>query len=116
MNDEYEPVLITCSGVSNTGKLTTKVGETLLLRYPDLLDLSLSARSEKLQKTLAEAEKIVVLDGCSDCCGRKKIHELGFEPDIHLIATDCGIIKSGMDDPGFDEIEHLMVIVLEKLR
>lgn len=116
MTDDADPVLITCSGISNTGKLTTKVGETLLSRYPGLLEFSLPARSDNLRKILTGAEEIIVLDGCPDCCGRKKVRESGVEPDIHVIATECGIIKNGMEEPRFDEIELLTAVVREKLR
>jgi uncharacterized metal-binding protein len=118
MHSDSDTVLVTCSGISNTGKLTTKVSEMLNRRYPGLIECSLAARSypEKLLDTLTHADRIVIVDGCSDCCGRKKIKEHGYDPDIHVIATKCGIVKNGMEDPRFDEIEHLTGIVREKLR
>lgn len=118
MHSDSDTTLVTCSGLSNTGKLTTKVSETLHRRYPDLIECFLTARSDtkKLQDVLTHAESIVVIDGCSDCCGRKKLKEHGYDPDIHIIATECGIVKNGMEDPRFDEIELLTSIVREKLR
>jgi uncharacterized metal-binding protein len=118
MHDDSGITLITCSGISNTGKLTDKTGETLIRRCPGLIELCLSARSdpEKLLDALTHADQIVVVDGCADCCGRKKVREQGHEPDIHFIATECGIKKNGMEDPRFDEIEHLTTVVREKLR
>lgn len=118
MHDESGITLITCSGISNTGKLTAKTGETLIRRFPGLIDLCVPARSdpERLLDAITNAERIVVFDGCTDCCGRKKVQEQGYEPDIHLIATECGIIKAGMEDPRFEEIELLTSIVREKLR
>ncbi len=118
MHDDSDITLITCSGISNTGKLTAKTGEMLIRRCPGLIELCLSARSdpERLLDALTYAEQIVVVDGCTDCCGKKKVQEQGYEPDIHLIATECGIPKSGMEDPRFDEIEHLTMVVREKLR
>jgi len=58
----------------------------------------------------------MVLDGCTDCCGRKKVQEHGYDADIHLIATENGIVKNGMEEPRFDEIEHLTLIIREKIR
>jgi uncharacterized metal-binding protein len=118
MFDDSSTTLITCSGISNTGKLTAKVGEMLIRGSPGLIEHCISSRadSDRLSNALAEAEKIVVLDGCSDCCGRKKVKQLGHDPDIHLIATESGIIKKGMEEPRFDEIELLTTIVREKLR
>lgn len=118
MHDNTGITLITCSGISNTGKLTTKTAEAIIRRFPDLIELCVSARCDpgRLRDALAEAEKVVVLDGCTDCCGRNKVQEQGHGADIHLIATECGITKDGMKEPRFDEIELLTTIVLEQLR
>lgn len=118
MHDDDGITLITCSGISNTGKLTTKVGEILMQRSPGLIEHCISCRVEpdRLHDALSHAEKIVVLDGCSDCCGSKKVREQGYEPEILFIATECGIIKNGMEDPRFDEIDLLTKVVREQLR
>ncbi|MDD1728278.1 MAG: putative zinc-binding protein [Methanospirillum sp.] len=118
MYDDDGITLITCSGISNTGKLTTKTGEMLLQRCPGMIEHCISCRTDpdRLQIALSQAETIVVLDGCSDWCGRKKVQEQGFNPDLHLIATECGIVKNGMEEPRFDEIEHLTVVIRDKLR
>jgi len=118
MHLDSDTALVTCSGISNTGKLTTKVSDALHRRYPGLIECSLPARSdpEKLRDVLTHAKRIVIIDGCSDCCGRKKLKEHGYDPEIHIIATECGIVKNGMEDPRFDEIELLTSVVREKLR
>lgn len=118
MLNDSEITLITCSGISNTGKLTAKVGEILIRRCPGQIEMCLPARAqpEKMRDFLAHAEQILVVDGCSDCCGRKKLKEQGYDPDIHIIATECGIVKNGMEEPRFDEIELLTSVVREKIR
>lgn len=118
MIDDSGIILITCSGISNTGRLTAKVGEMLIQQCPGLIDQCLSARSDpgRLGKVLGEAEQIVVLDGCADCCARKKVLEQQYRPEIHLIATEHGIIKNGMEDPRFGEIEQMIRVVKEKIR
>ncbi|MFH0968354.1 MAG: putative zinc-binding protein [Methanobacteriota archaeon] len=118
MLDDDGITLITCCGISNTGKLTAKVGEILIRRCPDMIEHCISSRvdPDRLHNALSHAEKIAVLDGCTDCCGSKKVREQGYEPEIHFIATECGIIKKGMEEPRFDEIEHLTAIVREHLR
>jgi uncharacterized metal-binding protein len=69
-----------------------------------------------LETAIRHADRILVLDGCGDCCGRKKLRALGIEPHLHIVATDCGIVKNGMSEPRFDEIEHLSAAVLETIR
>lgn len=118
MHNDDGITLITCSGISNTGKLTAKTGERLMQRCPGMIEHCLSCRvdPDRLRDALSHAEKIAVLDGCSDCCGSKKVREHGFDPAIHLIATESGIVKNGMEEPRFDEIEHLTLVVREQLR
>ncbi|HOJ95376.1 MAG TPA: putative zinc-binding protein [Methanospirillum sp.] len=118
MSYDSEITVITCSGISNTGKLTAKVGEILIQRCPGQIEVCLPARAEanKMKDALIHADHILVVDGCNDCCGRKKLREHGYEPDIHIIATECGIVKNGMEDPRFDEIELLTSVIREKIR
>ena len=118
MHVDSDTVLVTCSGISNTGKLTTKVSEALHRKCPGIIECSLAARSdpEKILDALTHAKRIVIVDGCSDCCGRKKLKEYGYDPDIHIIATESGIMKNGMEDPRFDEIELLTLVVHKKLK
>ncbi|WP_245920457.1 putative zinc-binding protein [Methanospirillum stamsii] len=118
MHSDSNTTMVTCSGISNAGKLSTKVSEMLHRRCPGLIECSLAARSdpEKLHDVLTHTKRKVIINGCSDCCGRKKLKEHGYDPDIHIIATECGIVKNGMEDPRFDEIELLTSVVREKLR
>lgn len=118
MLDDDGITLITCSGISNTGKLTAKTGEMLMRKCPGMIEHCISSRvdPDRLRDALSQAEKIVVLDGCTDCCGRKKVQEHGHDADIHLIATENGIVKNGMEEPRFDEIEHLTVIIQDQIR
>ena len=60
--------------------------------------------------------KMVVLDGCKDHCAAKKLNSLCITPHIHIIATEEGIEKNGMADPGFDEIEILVAAVRKAVR
>jgi uncharacterized metal-binding protein len=110
--------VITCSGISNTGKLTTQAGAALMRRYGGMVEACLAATrpTASLEAAIRHADCILVLDGCGDCCGRKKVRALGVEPHLHLVVTDCGIEKNGMAEPRFDEIEHLSAAVLEAIR
>jgi len=114
-----EPVtIVTCSGISNTGKLTTLAGTMLLRRYGGAVEACVAATrpTASLENVLRHAERVLVLDGCSDCCGRKKVQALGVEPDLHIITTECGIVKNGMAEPRFEEIEQVTSAVLAVIR
>ncbi|HDQ07995.1 MAG TPA: zinc-binding protein [Methanoculleus sp.] len=109
--------IVTCSGISNTGKLTAQTGAVLLHRCGGDVEACVGARdTASLERALVHAEAVLVLDGCEDCCAKKKVLALGIEPCLHIIATACGIEKNGMAEPRFDEIERLAAVVREAIR
>lgn len=110
--------VIACSGISNTGKLTAQTGAALMRRCGGRIEACIAATrpTASLEAAIRHADRILVLDGCADCCGRKKVRALGIESHLHIVATDCGIAKNGMADPRFDEIERLASAVMEAIR
>jgi uncharacterized metal-binding protein len=105
--------LVTCSGISNTGKLTTQAGMLLMQRKPGMfLCMNCKQSAESLRMDAGGAERLIVLDGCTDCCATKKITAAGLVPDIHIIATELGIEKNGMAEVRFDEIEKVVATVI----
>ena len=120
MNDgESQVVLITCSGLSNTGKCTTRAALQLRQRDPGLVDYHIAASGKKsiaVPEGLDPASiRVIVIDGCEDFCGRKKAEECGLVPAFHVVATDCGVVKSGMDEPKFTDIEALCRAVRKEM-
>ena len=110
--------VIACSGISNTGKLTAQAGAMLLHCSCGAVEACIPATrpTASLEAAVRYTDRVLVLDGCGDCCGRKKLRALGVEPHLHIVATDCGIEKNGMVEPRFDEIERLSAAVLEAIR
>lgn len=114
-----EPVtLVTCSGLSNTGKLTARAGMVILQRSPESVEACIPASRPpaSLEEAARSAGRVLALDGCEDTCALKKLREIGVEPDLHVVATGCGIVKNGMAEPRFDEIERLVGAVIEAIR
>jgi uncharacterized metal-binding protein len=110
-------ILLTCSGISNTGKLTPQVAGILAQKEPDLFEGHLHAKQSTCDmETVINGGKVVVLDGCGDRCAAEKLKSLCITPHIHIIVTEEGIEKNGMADPLFDEIETLITAVLRKVR
>lgn len=107
--------LLTCSGFSNTGRLTTQAASILVRRNPDLFDCHITAKqaTEDIIKELEHTDCLVIIEGCPDICAAKKLGASGIEPDIHIIATEHGIKKKGMEDVEFWEIERLIRGILE---
>lgn len=118
MNTDDRPaLLLTCSGISHTGQLTTSTGNVLRCRHPVLVTrhIRLNALKRPLEKELQENEYLVAVDGCEECCAKKRMDLIGKSPDAYIVATREGIIKRGMDEPRYDEIEGLSQVIVRKI-
>jgi uncharacterized metal-binding protein len=51
------------------------------------------ARVEQIMNDMAEAERLVSVDGCDFECSRKVLEAAGFTPAVHLRITDLGMPK-----------------------
>lgn len=119
MRDDDRPVLLlTCSGISHTGQLTTMTGNSLRCRHPVLVTrhLKLTALKRPLEKELQDGDCLVAVDGCEECCAKKRMDLIGKTPDAYIIATREGITKRGMEEPRYDEIEGLSRVIVRIIR
>lgn len=109
--------IVTCSGISNVGKLTTQAGMLLMQRKPGMfLCMNCKQSAESLRMDAEGAERLIVLDGCTDCCATKKLTAAGLVPDVHIIATGLGIEKKGMGEVEYDEIEKVIRAIMNNGR
>ena len=119
MRDDDRPVLLlTCSGISHTGQLTTMTGNSLRCRHPVLVTrhLKLTALKRPLEKELQDGDCLVAVDGCEECCAKKRMDLIGKTPDAYIVATREGITKRGMEEPRYDEIEGLSRVIVRIIR
>jgi uncharacterized metal-binding protein len=108
--------IVTCSGVSNTGKLTTQAAVALLRHDPGSLEwIRAGDEPGRLLQTVEMADQVIVINGCADCCAKKKLQALGVVADREVIATDLGVVKNGMADPEYSEIDLLVKAVRKAL-
>ncbi len=109
-------VLVTCSGVSNTGKLSTQAALFLMQRRPGRFLWTHAKKSEaSLKEECIGGEQVVVIDGCGDCCASKKLAGAGICPHVNIIATGLGIEKNGMADMQYQEISRVVTAVQSAL-
>jgi uncharacterized metal-binding protein len=109
-------VLITCSGLSNTGRLTTQVATILISRHPiDFTWLKASSDPENISKAAIDADLIIIIEGCSDRCASKKILDMGIKGDFFLVATELGIEKNGMAEVQWNDVEKVLGAVKQEL-
>lgn len=102
-------VLFTCSGRSNTGKLTDIAASTLSFRKPNLFRaIPAQKGAENLEDAKREGELIFVVDGCEEHCAKKKIEAAGIEADMQVVLTHIGIKKTNPSDIKSEHIEHVV--------
>ncbi len=107
-------ILITCSGLSNVGQLTTAVAHQLLIRHPGRFEwVRAQAGPGEITRATAGSSQVIILDGCEDCCGTRKAREAGVEPILRLRATELGIVKDGQAEVTFADIETVVRAVLD---
>jgi uncharacterized metal-binding protein len=105
--------IVTCSGISNTGKLTTQAAQVLLQRKPGrYVWMHAKQSASMLEREIGDAEQVIVIEGCTDCCATKKLSKSCITPHCHIIATGLGIEKNGMGEVGYDEIEKVVRAVM----
>jgi uncharacterized metal-binding protein len=63
-DNDRQVLLLTCSGISHTGRLTTRTGTWLRYRHPKLIThyLQLTALKRPLDEELREGETLVAVD------------------------------------------------------
>lgn len=106
--------LITCSGLSNVGRLTTAVGQQVMMRRPGRFTwVRTQAGPDAIANAASDADLVIALDGCEDCCASKKAAEAGVEPSVRIRAIELGIVKDGLAEVTYTEIETVMRAVLD---
>lgn len=110
-------LLVTCSGLSNTGRLTAQAAQFLLQKDPGRIAwVPAQNPPEDLTDLAGDAEEVIILNGCTDRCATKKLRATGFAEGTELIVTDLGIEKNGMAEVRFAEIGIVAVAVMKIIR
>ena len=108
--------LITCSGLSNTGRLTTQAAMVLVSRSPGAITWVQAHKGDHLiADVTTDASQIIVIDGCSDHCAIKKCGLEGVTADIHIVTTELGVKKDGMADVQWDDVMKVLAAVDRKI-
>ena len=102
-------VLFTCSGISNTGKLTDIAAKTLCFRRPNLFRaIPVKKGIEILKDARKEGDLIFVVEGCEEHCAKKKLKVAGMQADMEVVLTQIGIKKTNPSDIGAEHIEQVI--------
>ncbi len=105
-------LIFACSGLSNTGKLTMQAASALAFRRPDMYRAAAAHKGvASVEDAVADGFRILVIDGCTDCCATKKLDEAGLKSDIHIMITDLGIKKTIPSDVKPEYIEKIIRVI-----
>ena len=67
-----ELIVVTCSGISNTGRLTGQAVNAFMQRHPGVFERHIPAAD--ISDGLSSDSEVVVLEGCPDCCSFKHLN------------------------------------------
>ncbi len=91
---EGEYIVLTCSGASDVGYISDQVARKLSrnkVRKMSCLALVASGNQEKIE--LFKKSNVLVIDGCSDDCGKKVMDKAGITNYKYARLTDMGYEK-----------------------
>ena len=110
-------VLFTCSGISNTGKLTDIAAKTLSFRKPGLFRaIPAQKGAENLEDAKREGELIFIVDGCEEHCAKKKLEVAGLEADMQVVLTQIGIKKTNPSDIKSEYVEQVINVLKKTVK
>ncbi|MEK7394906.1 MAG: putative zinc-binding protein [Fibrobacterota bacterium] len=100
------PTVITCSGASDVGELTDRVGRTFSRSNVAHLECmaAVGAHDAKLVDKLRQAKQVLAIDGCASRCVSKALDNECIEHYKHLELGDLGFLKG--HSPATDENVH----------
>lgn len=106
--------MVTCPGGSNVSLLAYSAAKALekegcvrFLRLPSGEKFRLQ-RVSSLKEAAQESPFWVLVDGCSEGCGRALFEEAGISPQVSVIITDLGIPRTNKTDFNREELEKVV--------
>lgn len=116
MEKQEQVAIFTCAGGSNTGQTANAAGVKLAqagLGYLACL-AGVGAGAENTLKKLAQAEKVVVIDGCLVACAKGMLEKAGVKVDCHVEVMALGVKKDlGVLEPNEAAVAHVVSAAAE---
>ena len=89
-------MILPCSGGSNTGQMANQAAVELTREgFGKMYCLAgIGGRLSGFVQSAADADEMIVIDGCEIACGRATLVEAGVPLKKHLVVTELGIEKN----------------------
>jgi uncharacterized metal-binding protein len=113
--DGKKRIIFACAGASNVGQITNIAAIQLSVEGfgSPACTAQLATGAGPVKRKCAEADEVVVLDGCPVACASKIAEAQGIKPDQTIIATEQGIAKTHDLDISEEEIEKVVCAAWE---
>ncbi len=107
MENKLKTIVYSCSGCSNVAQLANKIAVKLDREQIATMSCIAGVGGDvpSIVKVAKNAEKILVIDGCSLACALNCLKRHDKTPDTHIILTDFQLSKNMHSD--FSEEEFL---------
>lgn len=109
-------IIFPCAGVANVGQISNEAAIRLTEEgYGAATCIALLGSGDAgLKQRIAEAEEVVIIDGCPVVCGTKIAKVQGITPAQHIVITGLGIEKGPSRQYTDDDVETVVSAVWER--
>lgn len=91
-----------------------QAASALAFRRPDLYRAAAAPKGvDAVEDAMSDDFRILVLDGCTDCCATKKLEEAGMKADAYLMVTELGIEKTRPTDLKLEYVDKIIRAIEE---
>jgi len=111
-------IMLPCAGTANVGQLTRRAVQDLVLEGKGAW-VKCGQDAVILEKGVVTTgtPPFIVVDGCEQQCGRKRLEALDYDFEFHLCLADLGIEKTDSPEINYDELQLVKdAIIAESTR
>jgi uncharacterized metal-binding protein len=103
-------IIFPCAGTANVGLISNAAAFQLADEGYGIATCIalLGSGDEGLKKRIADADEVVIIDGCPAMCGAKIADAQGIIPDQHIVITALGIDKVYERDYTGEDVERVV--------
>lgn len=103
-------IIFPCSGTANVGLISNAAALQLADEGYGVATciVLLGSGDDGLKRRIAEADEVVIIDGCPSLCGAKIAEGHGVTPLQHIVITRLGIDKVYSRDYSEEEVETVI--------
>jgi uncharacterized metal-binding protein len=107
LTGDKKRIIFPCAGVANVGQISNAAALQLTDEgYGAATCVALLGTGDaRLKERIAEADEVIVIDGCPVTCGGKIAAAQGVKPAQHIIITDLGFEKAYTRNFTEDDVE-----------